>query len=87
MSVLLLLIFASMTVAAVFLGGFIWAVRSGQYDDTSTPSLRVLADDAGAESANFPSHPVAVPRVLPAAEVPPGRGAGAANPLFKPIQS
>jgi len=45
MSVLLILILASLGVALVFLAGFIWAVKSGQYEDTSTPSLRVLADD------------------------------------------
>lgn len=45
MSVLLILILASLGVALLFLAGFIWAVRSGQYEDTSTPSLRVLADD------------------------------------------
>ena len=45
MSVLLILILASLGVALLFLAGFIWAVKSGQYEDTSTPSLRVLADD------------------------------------------
>jgi cbb3-type cytochrome oxidase maturation protein len=45
MSVLLILILASLGVALVFLAGFIWAVKSGQYEDTSTPSLRVLAED------------------------------------------
>lgn len=50
MSVLLFLILASLAVAAAFLGAFIWAVRSGQYDDTSTPSLRVLAEENPAVS-------------------------------------
>jgi cbb3-type cytochrome oxidase maturation protein len=45
MSVILILILASLGVALVFLAGFIWAVRSGQYEDTSTPALRVLGDD------------------------------------------
>ena len=45
MSVLVLLIFASLAVAAVFLAAFIWAVRSGQYEDTCTPSMRVLMED------------------------------------------
>lgn len=47
MSVLVILILASLLVATVFLFAFVWAVRSGQYEDTSTPSLRVLTDDAG----------------------------------------
>lgn len=45
MNVILLLILASLGLALLFLGGFIWAVRSGQFEDTCTPSLRVLTDD------------------------------------------
>ena len=45
MSVVVLLILASLAVALLFLSGFIWAVRSGQYEDTTTPSMRVLADE------------------------------------------
>jgi cbb3-type cytochrome oxidase maturation protein len=44
-SVVIILILASLAVALLFLAGFIWAVRSGQYEDTVTPSLRVLAED------------------------------------------
>ena len=46
MSVVIILIVASLAVALLFLAGFIWAVRSGQYEDTVTPSLRVLAEDS-----------------------------------------
>ena len=45
MSVIIILILASLTVALLFLAGFVWAVRSGQYEDTLTPSMRVLAED------------------------------------------
>ncbi|MBE0543519.1 MAG: cbb3-type cytochrome oxidase assembly protein CcoS [Verrucomicrobia bacterium] len=45
MSVILILILASLAMALLFLGGFIWAVRSGQFEDTLTPSLRVLTDE------------------------------------------
>lgn len=45
MIVIFLLIPLSIVTAAVFLMGFIWAVRSGQYEDTCTPSLRPLMDD------------------------------------------
>ena len=45
MSVVIILIVASLAVALLFLAGFVWAVRSGQYEDTLTPSLRVLAED------------------------------------------
>jgi cbb3-type cytochrome oxidase maturation protein len=50
MSVLVLLIFASLAIATAFLIGFIWAVRSGQYEDTCTPSMRVLTEEAGTHS-------------------------------------
>lgn len=46
MSVILILIPVSVVVAACFLAGFIWAVRSGQFEDTCTPPMRMLADDA-----------------------------------------
>ncbi|MDW8310371.1 MAG: cbb3-type cytochrome oxidase assembly protein CcoS [Verrucomicrobiales bacterium] len=45
MSVLLILILASLAVALLFLGGFVWAVRSGQFEDTITPSMRVLTEE------------------------------------------
>jgi cbb3-type cytochrome oxidase maturation protein len=45
MSVIVLLIAAGGLVAAGFLCAFIWAVRSGQFDDTCTPAVRVLLDD------------------------------------------
>ena len=44
MSVLVLLIAAGGLVAAGFLGAFLWAVSSGQFDDTDTPPIRVLLD-------------------------------------------
>lgn len=45
MSAIYLLIPISFLVAVGFLAGFIWAVRSGQYEDTCTPALRILTDD------------------------------------------
>jgi cbb3-type cytochrome oxidase maturation protein len=35
----------SMLVAGGFLAAFLWAVRSGQYTDRHTPSMRILFDD------------------------------------------
>jgi cbb3-type cytochrome oxidase maturation protein len=46
MSVLVILIALGLLVALGFLGAFFWAVRSGQFEDTHTPSLRILHDDA-----------------------------------------
>ena len=45
MSVLYILIIAALTVAIGFLIAFIWAVKTGQYDDTHTPSMRILLDE------------------------------------------
>ena len=45
MSVIVLLIAAGGSVAAGFLAAFVWAVRTGQFDDTCTPPIRVLLDD------------------------------------------
>ena len=45
MSVILILILVSIVVAGLFLGAFFWAVRSGQYDDTYSPSVRMLFED------------------------------------------
>jgi cbb3-type cytochrome oxidase maturation protein len=44
MSVILILIVASLGLALAFLAAFVWAVRAGQYEDTCTPSLRVLME-------------------------------------------
>ena len=46
MSVIFILIPVSILFAAFFLGAFFWAVRSGQYEDTTTPSMRVLLEEA-----------------------------------------
>lgn len=45
MSVIFLLIPLSIAVAGGFLAAFIWAVRSGQFDDPCTPSMRVLTEE------------------------------------------
>lgn len=45
MNIMFLLIGVSFLVAFLFLVLFIWAVKSGQYDDTFTPSIRILFDD------------------------------------------
>ncbi len=46
MSVMFILISASLILALGFLLAFIWSVRSGQYEDDYTPSVRMLFEDA-----------------------------------------
>lgn len=49
MEVIFVLIILSLLVAAGFLFAFFWAIRNGQYDDSYTPSIRVLFDDGTIE--------------------------------------
>ncbi len=35
----------SLTVSLIFLGAYIWSVKSGQFDDKYTPSVRMLFED------------------------------------------
>ena len=57
MSVIILLIVAGGAVAGGFLAAFAWAVRSGQFDDTSTPAVRMLleAPSVPPQSSSDPS--------------------------------
>lgn len=50
MKVIFLLILISLVIALGFLAAFLWAVRSGQYDDDYTPSVRILFDDKKTET-------------------------------------
>ena len=57
MSVILILILASLAVALAFLAGFIWAVRSGQFEDTCTPAMRILSEDEAGKAGSRESKP------------------------------
>ena len=52
MSVMFILILASLTVAVGFLIAFLWAVKSGQFEDKYTPKMRILLDDTKKTSGN-----------------------------------
>ena len=71
MSVIILLILASLAVGLVFVGAFVWSVRSGQYEDTLTPSMRMLLDDATTRIHSQPAGASAAPD--PASANEPGR--------------
>jgi cbb3-type cytochrome oxidase maturation protein len=45
MDVVFVLLPLALLVAGIMLGLFVWAVRSGQYDDLETPAVRILLDD------------------------------------------
>ena len=50
MAIIILLIGISLGIALLFLGIFLWNMKSGQYDDTYTPSVRILFDNKEKES-------------------------------------
>lgn len=56
MSVIILLLLASISVAALFLVGFLWSVRSGQYDDADSPPVRILFDQKATSTDNTLDH-------------------------------
>lgn len=45
MGVIFLLIGVSVLIAILFLSFFLWASKSGQFEDEYTPSVRILFDD------------------------------------------
>jgi cbb3-type cytochrome oxidase maturation protein len=45
MDILYLLIPLGLIVMAVAIGAFLWAIKSGQYDDLEGPAHRILMDD------------------------------------------
>ena len=45
MGIISVLIFISLIIAVGFLIVFIWNLKSGQYDDTYSPSVRMLFED------------------------------------------
>jgi cbb3-type cytochrome oxidase maturation protein len=45
MTIIILLIFISLIIAVGFLIAFLWNMKSGQYDDTYSPSVRMLFED------------------------------------------
>jgi cbb3-type cytochrome oxidase maturation protein len=45
MSVLILLLIASLSVSILFLGAFIWSTKNKQFEDEYSSSIRILFDD------------------------------------------
>ena len=53
MIVILVLITLSLLLALSFLGAFLWAVVTNQYEDTYTPSIRILFDNNDDKNENI----------------------------------
>ena len=45
MSVMYVVLPLAIVLSAIAVAAFVWAVRRGQLDDTSTPALRILHDE------------------------------------------
>jgi cbb3-type cytochrome oxidase maturation protein len=50
MSVIIVLLIASISVAAIFLVAFLWGVKSGQFEDDYSPASRILFEDKPSSS-------------------------------------
>lgn len=55
MSVILILIAFSLLIAGGFLIGFLWSVKTGQYDDDVSPAVRILFEDKSDTSNKQPN--------------------------------
>jgi len=45
MGIIIILISISLVIAVGFLLSFLWSLKSGQFDDTYSPSVRMLFED------------------------------------------
>jgi cbb3-type cytochrome oxidase maturation protein len=45
METIFVLLPLALLIAAIAVGCFVWAARSGQFDDLETPAVRILFDD------------------------------------------
>ncbi|MDE3248720.1 MAG: cbb3-type cytochrome oxidase assembly protein CcoS [Bacteroidota bacterium] len=52
MSVIVVLLIASISVASVFLVAFLWSVKEGQFEDDSSPAARILFEDKPVTNAS-----------------------------------
>lgn len=52
MSAIFILIGCSLLIAGSFLAAFIWSIKSGQYEDDYTPSVRILLEDENKKNDN-----------------------------------
>jgi len=56
MTVLFVVLPLAVALSALAALAFVWATRSGQFDDLDTPAVRVLCDDEPAQSSKPPQH-------------------------------
>lgn len=54
MGIIIVLVAISLSIALIFLLIFYWCMKSGQYDDIYTPSVRMLFDNKAKEEKGKP---------------------------------
>lgn len=57
MSVIYVLLPVALLFAAAAVATYVWATRTGQFDDLETPPLRILHDDEDVRASDAPSDP------------------------------
>ncbi|MEM6329845.1 MAG: cbb3-type cytochrome oxidase assembly protein CcoS [Planctomycetota bacterium] len=57
MSILFLMVPAALSLAAIAVAAFVWAARSGQFDEVDTPPVRMLLDDEPTRKTAGPPTP------------------------------
>ena len=60
METIFVLLPLALLIAAIAVGFFVWAARTGQFDDLETPAVRILFDDEEPRKAarkGLPSNP------------------------------
>ncbi|MBL8140741.1 MAG: cbb3-type cytochrome oxidase assembly protein CcoS [Acidobacteria bacterium] len=62
METIFVLLPLALLIAAIAVGFFIWAARTGQFDDLDTPAVRILFDD---EEPRRPAPAIATPGATP----------------------
>jgi cbb3-type cytochrome oxidase maturation protein len=56
MSVIIILLIASISVAGIFLFAFLWGVKTGQFEDDFSPSSRILFDNKPSSAKTNNNH-------------------------------
>ena len=74
METIFVLLPLALLIAAIAVGLFVWAAKTGQFDDLETPAVRILFDD---EEPRRPAAPTASP-------APAGAPVGAPSPTQTP---
>ena len=69
METIFVLLPLALLIAAIAVGFFIWAARTGQFDDLETPAVRILFDDEEPRRAAAPA-PGHAPEQTPTSSQP-----------------